>query len=105
MVGQLRPWVKELLDYLCIVMMEDSTHSVMVNVLHVPELSCNLMSVRQITDRGFLIQFNNDRCRIKSVGGVTVAVAGGIKRGNLYVMEGRSERPEVLGEGECCNSV
>ena len=29
----------------------------MVNVLHVPELSCNLMSVRQITDRGFLIQF------------------------------------------------
>ena len=68
----------------------------MVNVLHVPELSCNLMSVRQITDRGFLIQFKNDRCRIKSVGGVTVA--GGIKRGNLYVMEGRSERPEVLGE-------
>ena len=68
----------------------------MVNVLHVPELSCNLMSVRQITDRGFLIQFKNDRCRIKSVCGVTVA--GGIKRGNRYVMEGRSERPEVLGE-------
>ena len=68
----------------------------MVNVLHVPELSCNLMSVRQITDCGFLIQFKNDRCRIKSVCGVTIA--GGIKRGNLYVMDGRSERPEVLGE-------
>ena len=45
----------------------------MVNVLHVPELSCNLMSVRHITDRGFLIQLKNDRCQIKSVGGVTVA--------------------------------
>ena len=56
----------------------------MINVLHVPELSCNLMSVRHITDRGFLIQFKNDRCQIKSVGGVTVA--GGIKCGNLYVM-------------------
>ena len=68
----------------------------MKNVLHVPELSCNLMSVRQITDRRFHITFKNDRCQIKSVGGVIVG--SGIKRGNLYVMEGRSERPEVLGE-------
>ena len=68
----------------------------MKNVFHVPELSCNLMSVRQITDRGFLITFKNDRCQIKSVGGVIVG--GGIKRGNLYIMEGRSETPEVLGE-------
>ena len=40
----------------------------MKNVLHVPELSCNVMSVRKITDRGFLITFKNNSCQIKSVG-------------------------------------
>ena len=40
----------------------------MINVLHVPELSCNLMSVRQITDRGFLIQFKTIDVRLSQLG-------------------------------------
>ena len=50
----------------------------MINVLHVPELSCNLMSVGQITDHGFLIQFKNDRCQIKSVGVLPSPVASNV---------------------------
>ena len=50
MVGQLRPWGEGTVR-ISVYRDDGKLHTLsMVNVLHVPELSCNLMSVRQITD-------------------------------------------------------
>ena len=42
-------------------------------VLHVPEMSCNLLSMRGITEKGFIMNFEKEGCSIISEKGVTVA--------------------------------
>ncbi|CAH2091010.1 unnamed protein product [Euphydryas editha] len=36
------------------------------NVLYVPNLSANLLSVSKLTDKGYSVIFNNDKCHIKN---------------------------------------
>ena len=70
----------------------------MNRVLHVPEMSCNLMSVRQIAENGFSINFKDQQCRISDKRGRLVAK--GAKQGNLYILDGGSARPETVGEAQ-----
>lgn len=49
----------------CFVDIRDGSEAVPINdVLHVPELSVNLLSVAQMVDNGFTLIFNADGCRI-----------------------------------------
>ena len=59
-------------------------------VLHVPEMLCNLLSVRGITEKGFVMNFEKEGCSIISEKGVTVAT--GQKLGNLYILNGDTVR-------------
>ena len=60
------------------------------SVLLVPDLSCNLFSVRDITDKGNKMLFDDVTCSIISKG--NLVIASGHKRGNLYVLDGAAER-------------
>ena len=53
------------------------------SVLFVPDLSCNLFSVRSITDKGNRMLFDDVMCSI--IAKDDVVVASGHKRGNLSV--------------------
>ena len=55
------------------------------NVLHVPELSYNLLSVSKATDAGKLVFFDKDGCEIKSAKTNTILVQGTKRRGLYYV--------------------
>ena len=58
--------------------------------LHVPEMSVNLLSVKDVTDRGFRLMFNDNSCQIQTDQRKTIAV--GVKKGNLYLLDWKSER-------------
>ena len=60
------------------------------SVLFVPDLSCNLFSVRGITDKGNRMMFDDITCRVITRG--DVVIASGHKRGNLYVLDGTADR-------------
>jgi hypothetical protein len=57
---------------------------VMYNVLHVPDLACNLFSVRAATSKGNVIQFTDSRCYIRNSKGGLCGM-GSIK-GKLYYL-------------------
>ena len=65
-------------------------------VLHVPEMSVNLLSVKDVTDRGFRLMFTENSCQIQTESGKIVAE--GVKRGNLYLLDGKSERTGSIDE-------
>ena len=65
-------------------------------VLHVPEMYVNLLSVKDVTDRGFCLMFTENSCQILTEHGTIVAE--GVKRGNLYLLDGKSERAGSVGE-------
>ena len=60
------------------------------SVLYVPDLSCNLFSVRDITDKGKRMMFDDITCSVITRG--DVVIASGHKRGNLYVLDGTADR-------------
>ena len=60
------------------------------SVLFVPDLSCNLFSVRDITDKGNRMMFDDITCNVITRG--DVVIASGYKRGNLYVLDGTADR-------------
>ena len=60
------------------------------SVLFVPDLSCNLFSVRDITDKGNRMMFDDITCSVIRRG--DVVIASGHKRGNLYVLDGTADR-------------
>ena len=60
------------------------------SVLFVPDLSCNLFSVRDITDKGNRMMFDDITCNVITRG--DVVIASGYKRGNLYVLDGTTDR-------------
>ena len=60
------------------------------SVLFVPDLSCNLFSVRDITDKGNRMLFDDVPCSIISKD--NSLIAGGHKRGNLFVLDGTADR-------------
>ena len=59
------------------------------SVLFVPDLSCNLFSVRDITDKGNRMMFDDITCNVITRG--DIVIASGYKRGNLYVLDGTAE--------------
>ena len=60
------------------------------SVLFVPDLSCNLFSVQDITDKGNRMMFDDITCSVITRG--DVVIASGHKRGNLYVLDGTADR-------------
>ena len=65
-------------------------------VLHVPEMSVNLLSVKDVTDRGFRLMFTENSCQIQTESGKIVAE--GVKRGSLYLLDGKSEHTGSIDE-------
>ena len=55
------------------------------SVLYVPDLSCNLSSVRDITDKGNRMMFDDITCSVITKD--DVVIASGHKRGNFYVLD------------------
>ena len=70
-------------------------------VLHVPEMSVNLLSVKDVTDQGFRLMFTENCCQIQTEHGKLVAE--GVKRGNLYLFDGKSECTGNVGEAHVAN--
>ena len=63
------------------------------SVLLVPDLSCNVFSVRDITDKGNKMLFDDVTCSIISKD--NSVIASGHKRGSLYVLDRAAEqRPD-----------
>ena len=62
----------------------------LTSVLFVPDLSCNLFSVRSITDKGNRVLFDDVTCSI--IAKDDAVIASGHKRGNLYVLDGAADR-------------
>ena len=60
------------------------------SVLYVPDLSCNLFSVRDITDKGNRMVFDDITCNVITKD--DFVIASGHKRGNLYVLDGTADR-------------
>ena len=60
------------------------------SVLYVPDLSCNLFSVRNITDKGNRMLFEDITCSVITKD--DIVIASGHKRGNLYVLHGTADR-------------
>ena len=70
----------------------------LTEVLHVPEMSCNLLSVRSITDKGYRMSFHETCCSIESREGKVIAEAQ--KKGNLFQLHGEPVKPKFE---ECTN--
>ena len=60
------------------------------SVLFVPDLSCNLFSVLDVTDKGNRMMFDDITCNVITRG--DVVIASGHKRGNLYVLDGTASQ-------------
>ena len=48
---------------------------VLHDVLHVSDLSCNLVSVSKVSEKGKVTEFNESGCRLKKSDGTVVALA------------------------------
>ena len=62
-------------------------------MLHVPDLSSNLMSVRQITEKKFTMAFDDEKCNILTPKGRIIGE--GKRHGHLYVLVGEVIVPQV----------
>lgn len=59
------------------------------DVLYVPNLSVNLLSVSQIISRGYTVQFRNDKCEVKR--GCKV-IASATLQNNMFKLDGNNEQ-------------
>lgn len=65
------------------VLINDNVREITVHdVLYVPELGVNLLSVRKITERGYVVEFRKNVCKITDTDGDLVAVAR--TKNNIY---------------------
>lgn len=62
-----------------------STRVIMKNVLYVPSIGSNLISVKQLTNKGFKVQFHKDTCEISMDHDIRQIAVGDIVE-NLYSM-------------------
>lgn len=68
-------------------------------VLHVPDLSYNLVSVSKVSEMGKVTEFNESGCRIRNSGGEVVAMA--TRCGSLYFLDCQAhEQASVAGSSE-----
>jgi len=69
------------------------------DVLHVPDLSYNLVSVSKASEMGKVTEFDESGCRIRNSGGEVVAVA--TRCGNLCCLDCQAyEQANVAGSSE-----
>ena len=54
------------------------------NVLHVPTITRNLVSVNQIVEQGIQVHFNNEGCFIKKDGRL---IAKGHREGRMFILD------------------
>lgn len=71
----------------------------MKNVLFVPELETNLLSVRKLTKLGFKVNFEGDNCLIREDS--TIIATGSIDKDNLYRLNVKEKANKV----KCNNEV
>ncbi len=72
---------------------------VLQDVLHVPDLSCNLVSVSKVSEMGKVTEFDGSGCVIKNSNGTVIAVA--VRCGRLYFLDcHRCEQVNLVGENE-----
>ena len=74
----------------CLRIKDDKEAESLSSVLYVPDLSCNQFSVRDITDKGNRMMFDDITCSVITRG--DVVITSGHKRGNLYVLDGTADR-------------
>jgi hypothetical protein len=60
------------------------THTTITQVLHVPNMKNNLISVSKLISEGFKVEFDKDGCKVNDVRGVVVAQARRDK--NFYLL-------------------
>ena len=53
---------------------------VMRNVLYVPDLTCNLFSVRSAVSKGNIVKFDNDKCWVRSAKGTLIGMGSLVDR-------------------------
>ncbi len=82
---------------------EQATTATLTNVLCVPKLAANLFSVKAIVAKGFTVEFGGDACYVKNPSGHVLAV-GHLGR-NLYVLDGKSEKPEEIAAPALASTV
>lgn len=68
----------------CVTVYVDKCSRIIENVLFVPNLSANLLSVSKLTDKGYSVIFNNDKCHIKNKNEV---LASASHRDGLYRLD------------------
>ena len=71
----------------------------LTDALHVPEMSCNLLSVRSVTDKGYKMSFHDNKCSIEGKDEKVIAEAQ--KKGNLLQLQGEA----VKATSEECDNV
>ena len=64
------------------------------NVLHVPEATVNLFSVKRAVDNGAQISFEEGKCHVYM--GPTLCLEGISKDGLIIINEGKSQHPSCL---------
>ena len=62
------------------------------NVLHVPTITKNLVSVRQIMEQGMQVRFNNEGCFIEKDGRL---IAKGQRDGRLFILDSNEVKSET----------
>ena len=72
----------------------------LTEVLHAPEMSCNLLSIRSITDKGYRMSFHENCCSIESRDDKVIAEVQ--KKGNLFQQHGESVKSKFE---ECANAA
>ena len=72
--------------------------NVLQHVLLVQDMLCNLLSVKEITEKGFKVMFDGPTCKIVSKN--NNVAAEGTRNGNLYILQGLSLIDETV---ECAN--
>lgn len=75
--------VKEKGEITISVLIDQNVRKITIHdTLYVPELGVNLLSVRKITERGYIVQCNKNVCKIVDTDGNLVAVAK--PKNNIY---------------------
>ena len=66
------------------------------NVLHVPTITKNLVSVDQIVEQGMQVRFNNEGCFIEKDGRL---IAKGQRDGQLFILDSNDVKSAMYAKG------
>ena len=75
---------------------KDGEKTCIKDVLHVPTITKNLVSVGQLVEQGMQVRFNNNKCFIEKDGRV---IAKGRRDGRLFILDSNEVKPAMYAEG------